>query len=405
MVRIAFKDMRLFLADRRALLLTFIVPIALITLFALAFGGSGDNEARRQSLPLVDEDQTDASKGIATRIDSLRGLDVHHVGLDEGMESVRKGKEAAVLILHRGLKDSLDAGKNIPIELRYDAAKEGEIGLLNAALMGNLMRIVGIHSFEKRALAQFDKNNPDLDSATRNEVRRQINSNFKGSERNPGSSMLTTTAIVAEKETSPGLIQAVAGTSIMMLLFTVGALGASLLDEKQEGTLKRLLSSPLSPSQILFGKMLSSNLVCVLQLSVMFLYARLVFGLDIFRNPGGLIIMIVATGFACSSFGMFLASFAKSRSQVQGLTTLLVLTMSAVGGSMVPLFLMPAFMQKMAYFSVNYWGIQGFYDLFWRMLPVSDPTFLQRIVVLLLIGFVLNAIALRMFKRNALAIA
>ena len=79
--------------------------------------------------------------------------------------------------------------------------------------------------------------------------------------------------------------------------------------------------------------------------------------------------------------------------------------MSCIGGSMIPTFIMPVFMQKISVFSVNYWGIQGFYDIFWRMLPINDPTFLSRILVLFLIGTVLNFIALQMFKKNILKIA
>jgi ABC-type multidrug transport system permease subunit len=79
--------------------------------------------------------------------------------------------------------------------------------------------------------------------------------------------------------------------------------------------------------------------------------------------------------------------------------------MSAIGGSMIPLFIMPVWMQKIAVFSVNYWGIQGFYDIFWRMLPVTDVTFLSRAGILFAIGLVLNLLAYRLFKKNILEIA
>jgi ABC-2 type transport system permease protein len=151
--------------------------------------------------------------------------------------------------------------------------------------------------------------------------------------------------------------------------------------------------------------MLSANVISISQLVMMFTYAWIVFGLDIFQNIPSLIVMIVATAFACSSFGVFLASFAKSRQQVQGFSTLIVLSMSAIGGSMIPLFIMPLWMQKIAVVSVNYWGIQGFYDIFWRMLPLSDPTFITRVIVLLAIGLVLNFIASRLFKKNILNLA
>ena len=72
---------------------------------------------------------------------------------------------------------------------------------------------------------------------------------------------------------------------------------------------------------------------------------------------------------------------------------------------MIPTFAMPAFMQKMSVFSVNYWSVQGFYDIFWRMLPVQDTTFLSRVLVLVLIGTAFNGIALMFFRKNVLKIA
>ena len=199
-----------------------------------------------------------------------------------------------------------------------------------------------------------------------------------------------------------GLVQSVAGTSVMMLLFSVAGIGGSLMDEKQEGMLKKLLCSPIPPDYILFGKLVYANIISIIQLSIMFIYARLVFGLDIMHHLPSLILMIFTIAFACSGFGIVLASFAKTRQQVQGYSSIIVLVMSAIGGSMIPIFVMPEIMQKMAVFTVNYWGIQGIYDIFQKLLPLTDITFLSRVFVLLCIGFVLNFIALLMFRRNIL---
>ena len=207
-----------------------------------------------------------------------------------------------------------------------------------------------------------------------------------------------------EKGQIAGLVHSVAGTAVMMLLFSVAEIGGSLLDEKQEGMLKKMLCSPMHPNHILLGKLVFANIISMAQLSIMFIYAWLVFGLDIMNNLSSLAIMIFATAFACASFGVLLASFAKSRKQVQSLSTLIILIMSAIGGSMVPIFIMPEFMQKIAVVSVNYWGIQGFYDIFMRLLPVTDLTFLSRAFVLIGIGAVLNFVALVMFKKNILKI-
>jgi ABC-type multidrug transport system permease subunit len=201
-----------------------------------------------------------------------------------------------------------------------------------------------------------------------------------------------------------GIIHVVAGTSVMMLLFSVSGIGESLLEEKQEGMLKKLLCSPMHPNNILFGKIIFAIIISISQLSIMFVYSWLVFGLDILHHIPSLVLMIIVTAYACSSFGILLASFAKSRKQVQALSTAIIMIMSGIGGSMIPIFVMPEIMQKIAVFSVNYWGIQGFYDIFWRLLPITDLTFLSRVLVLIGIGTALNFIAFLMFKKNILKI-
>ena len=200
------------------------------------------------------------------------------------------------------------------------------------------------------------------------------------------------------------LVHAVAGTSVFMLLFSVAGIGGSLLDEKQDGMLKKLLCAPIPPDHILFGKLVFANIISIIQLMVMFVYGWLVFGLDIIHHLPSLLIMIFAIAFACSGLGVVLASFAKTRQQVQGFSSIIVLVMSALGGSMIPLMFMPEIIQKIAVFTVNYWGIQGIYDIFWKLLPITDITFLTRVFVLIGIGIFLNFIALLMFRRNILKI-
>jgi ABC-type Na+ efflux pump permease subunit len=408
MLQLALKDLKLFFTERRSVMLTFAVPIALITLFAFVFGGVGQEKrkARPTRVVVADEDQTEASKKIIAELDSSKELEVSLVASAQAENLVKKGDEAAVLVFHKGVGDSLNAGKRPSIEFKYDAAKEAEVGILQGALIGKLMGIIGGKSIEKNVIAQIDSDNPTMDESTKKIIHQQVSKNLSSEQaKKMGENFIKSTALVAEEETSPGLVQAVAGTAIMMLLFSVVSVGASMLDEKQEGTLKKLLYSPLNPNSILFGKMLYANVISMLQLSIMFLYAKIAFGLDIFSHLPALVLMIIATAYACSSFGVLLASIAKTRQQVQGLSTLIVLIMSCIGGSMIPTFIMPLFIQKISVFSVNYWGIQGFYDIFWRALPLTDTTFLTRILVLIVIGSVMNLIALQMFKKNVLKIA
>lgn len=420
MIKLAIKDLKLFFKDRRSMLLTFAIPIALITLFAFAYGGAGKNDNDTKITLLVsDLDNTLVSKQAIQQLDSLKSLQVKPIQLEQAESAIKKGNKSCVLVIQKGFSDSLFSGGELPLELKYDEAKEIEVGLLQQSLiptiamlpfnlgnpktmMGNrLSKMAGISDLKAQQAIQTQSDH--LFDA----VSEGISKNDGKGKSNPASSFMggdikMTKLVKSTSNNQLGLLQAVAGTAVMMLLFSVVGIGMSLLDEKQEGTLKRLLYSPMSPLNILFGKMLSANIISILQLLVMFIFANLVFGLDIGSHFPGMLITIVATAFACSAFGVLLASFAKNRQQVQGLSILIILAMSAIGGSMIPLFLMPSFMQNLAVLSVNYWSIQGFYDIFWRNLSVASPTFISRIMVLLLIGGILNTLAVWMFKKNIL---
>ena len=405
MMNLFKKDLKLFLSDRRSVLLTFLLPIILISLFTFAFGGiGGNNDPAPKKLLVTDLDQSAASQAIVAKLDSLEGLTIITQPLDEAKSKITAGKYPAVLIFHSGFEKAITSGEELPLELMYDQAREAEIGMLQPVLIGTVMSSVGKQRVTANISSFLDKNYGYLGDAVTDKIMQDIT----GDDSNPTSSMMQSelkmTSIVGDKkEANIGLIQAVAGTAILMLLFSVAGLGTSILEEKESGTLSRLRYSPMSSNTILYGKMLFTFFIAILQLTVMFLFAWVAFGLDLTTNVPALLLMILATGFAVSSIGVFLAAIAKSCQQAQSLSTLIILVMSAIGGSMIPLFVMPAIMQKIAVFSVNYWGIQGFYDIFWRNLSLME--IMPRILVLLSIGIVMTLISLRLFRKNLLRLS
>ena len=409
MLMLAIKDLKLMMHDKRAVILTLIVPIALISLFAFAFGGSGNsNDTNPISIFISDQDSTDVSENVISKLDTLKSLDVKLLPLENAKEEVKKGNRVAVLALYKGLKDSIESGKNYPMELFYDQSRQIEAGLLQQVLYSNLMSIVGMKSIKGNIHKMIDDENPGLSKKDLENIHQKVDeqmTKFESDDKNSDKNFMgmKTTPMFSKSENNLGLVQAVAGVAIMMLLFSVTGMGSGMLTEKEEGTLKKLLYSPINPSSILFGKMISTIIVSIVQLTVMFVFAWLAFGLDIFIDVPSLVVMILSTAFACASFGIFIASIAKTRKQVESFSTLIILIMSAIGGSMVPIFIMPVIMQKIAVVSVNYWGIQGFYDIFWRHLPISDV--MIRVGVLLGIGAFMMAISVKNFSKNILAIA
>lgn len=401
MIRIFKKDLKLYLKDKRAVLLTFLLPIILITLFSFAFGGIKTNSKPSPiSVLITDIDKSKTTKELVSRFDSIKGIQVDFKGLEKAKIAVTKGKYVGVLVLYKGFEDSLNQGKKLPMELFYDRAQEMQIGLLQPVFLNTLIKFSTRETMNKNIASFINLNFPQMDKGTSEKIIRSVNAKLESPDNGTsvGTQLKMTSLVGEEKDTNLFLIQAIAGVAIMMLLFSVSGLAAGMLDEKENGTLKRLLYSPIHPNSILFGKMLTALTISLTQLTVMFVFTWLVFGLDISKNIPALILMIFSTAFAVSGIGIFLASVSRTRAQAQGFGTLVILTMSAIGGSMVPLFVMPAIMQKIAVVSINYWGIQGFYDIFWRGLPTSE--IMPRVFVLFGIGIILSLASVRLFKRN-----
>lgn len=402
MFTIALKDLKLFFKDRKAVLLSFITPLGLITLLVFAFGGDS-NEAQFDpiTLQVCDLDQSKESKKLIADLKKVEQLEIETPTEISGIENVKKGKRLAVLMIGKDFSNKLEKGESA-IELFYDAAREPEFGILQSVLMSEIMQGIGQKSIQANVFKQMEESFGKMDSATLVFVEKGMQNMFAGKGKSPASDLVKIEKIQTNKEVSPALIQAVAGTAVMTLLFAVAGIGASLLEEKEKGTLKRLLLTPVSPMMIFYGKMITGIFISVMQLSIMFLFAYFAFNLDIFSVLPALLTMIIATAFTCACFGLFIASISSTRKQVEGMSTAIVLIMSAIGGSMIPSFLMPEFMQNMSIFTVNYWSIQGMYDIFWRDLPMNE--WMLNVYVLLGTGILFILISVPMYKRNVLKV-
>ena len=110
----------------------------------------------------------------------------------------------------------------------------------------------------------------------------------------------------------------------------------------------------------------------VAQLIVMFIWGAVMFRLELLQHLPGFAIMTASTALATAAFGLLLASIARSRQQLAALANLIVLSISALGGSMWPRFLMPEAMQKAGLVLFNSWALEGFTNVFWRELPLSS---------------------------------
>jgi ABC-type multidrug transport system permease subunit len=138
----------------------------------------------------------------------------------------------------------------------------------------------------------------------------------------------------------------------------------------ESGTFERLLSTNIGMSGILTAKWAFLALAGFAQLCVMFLWGRFAFGLPLFSHLPGFFVMTIVTTGAAAALALMLATIARSRAQLSGFSTILILTMSALGGSMFPRFLMSETMQRVGLVTFNAWALDGYLKVFWRNAPI-----------------------------------
>ena len=396
-----YKDLLSSFKDKKGMLLSFLLPIVLITLFSLVYGGfqSGIKD-KAQVLLFCDADQSELSQQLLNELLAEKGLIITQKPLSEAEQLVINGKFPSALLVYQGFEDSINLDKKVPIEFIYDESRSLEMGLTQKALMSTLMPFLGMQG-SKGKIHSFinEKYGNDMPEELIQEIHTDIDQQFGGdSDMDMESESLKSRAVSVKEDMPWGLIQAFAGTSVMMLLFSIAGMGGTLIRERETGTLKRILYSPIKPWQIMIGKLGSGFIFAMIQMTILVLFVWLAFQLDVSRNLSGLFMLIIATCLAASGFGILIASFSSSQKQVESLSLIVILVMSALGGSMMPLFLFPEFLKTVAHFTINYWAIDGFYDVLGR--DVGWMETMSNVGVLLAFALVSCLIAITLFNKK-----
>jgi ABC-2 type transport system permease protein len=422
-VRTSFRALR---RDRGAFILTFVLPVAFFSIFAVIFGQSR-NATAKISVAVVDLDNTSASQRLVAALEhesSLNAFTAPKPKKDQpapqpytaetALAGVKVGDFQTALIIPKGFSENpISFGPPTPgrsqpqVEILHDSSDPISVQIVGGMLqkvvmtsMGDLMADQGMKFFEQAAggLTPQQKKSIGNDLSRLRQLQQRQQSapaTYTGGE----SSLVAVKVrdVVGENKKSPMVSFYAAGIGVMFLLFTASTAGGSLLDESDSGALDRVLSSHITMTSLMAGKMVYSAMLAFSQLCVMFLWGWAVFHLDLFSHVPGFLVMGMATAFAVANFGMILASLSKTRAQQGAIGTLLILTMSAVGGSMFPRFLMPETMKKAGLLTINGWAIDGFTKVFWYDEPVAHLA--PQVGVLLAIGVVLFLIARRVARR------
>ncbi len=405
---------------RAAFVLSFVVPVVFFSVFAAIFGGPSRSSTRRIPVAVVDEDGSANSKRFVEALQAEAGLSVRTAEAPAGQKSgamldraraegiVRAGDVPVALILPKGFGEapiafgpSSDRPRLLVLADTADPiAPQVLTGLLQKVAMTampDVMAQAGIAQMDRWAGPLTGKQRANLDEKVRR--LREVVGSGAGKPQGDSSGLVAVEVrdVLGESKKNPTSALLAAGLGVMFLLFSASGAGGALIEEAESGTLDRILATNVSMTELLLGKLLYLSCVAVTQLVVMFVWGELFFGLELHRHVPGFLIMTAATAVAASSFGLVLAALSRSRIQLVAISNLSILVMSALGGSMVPRYLLSEKVQKLGLVTLNAWAIDGFMKVFWREEPLAQLW--PQVAVLLAASFVLFAGARRLARR------
>jgi len=441
---VARKDLKLFFRDRSGMVLGFLLPVALVGIFGfvMKFAFGGGSGMPRAELWVADEDGSDASRDF---VDFLRASDMLRVQPEnqdpaKTAADLRKllqdGEAHHALILGKGFGEAVKAGGKPPLRMLRDPGRVMEdqiirVGLMQAFMqatggkfwpsaLGGVMRKTGMSDEHARQIeadargvqaliAAFTGSSQEKEEkdgqGTASETKEPATSGFAMS-----SFLDEMVPLETEDLTPPGrprqvtyqIAQAVSGVAVMMLMFAMMATSTMLLMEREGGTLLRLLVSPAPRVTVLWGKFLFSVVVGMLQLVVLFAFGEAVFHIQVLRDPVTLVVLCFTWVAAATSFGMLIAAWARTPKQAEGLATLLILVMAALGGCWFPVQIMdlPLVGRIATHATLTWWAMSGFQGMFWDGLSWTHPRLLLALGVQW--AFVLAASwgAMALFRRR-----
>ena len=373
---VTWKDLKILLKDARGIAMLFLMPMMFILVMSTAlqstFGFGDSDEPSR--LPVVNLDRGELAREAIAQLDDLDGIEVETAWDGEPLTRERAealvadGTLGVVIVFPADFSEQIEArmqddGATATVELVADPAVSAQfIAPIRGMVSGIAERVAETTVAEARiadglqnALAQLPENiHLTLDQLT-----------IETSD----------TSVVALRQVAPSEMevevspdtyqQNVPGYTVLGVFFIIGIMASSILEEKREGTFRRLLVAPLPKSILLAGKILPYYLVNMIQIAIMFGVAHFLFGME-FGDPVALAVVSLALAAAATGMGILVAALGKSDTQIGGLASLLTLTLSAVGGCMVPSFVMPDFMQTLSRFTPHGWAMQGFQDVLVR---------------------------------------
>ncbi len=390
-------------SERAVLIFQLIMPLVFTFLIGQAIGGFGPDGSSSTTvtwtLAVVNEDAGSLGAVLLENLAADPTLDVVEVTAVSLPTTVENEEAEAGLLIPTNFSQDLQAGNGLTLDFYSDPANVQQVQPVEQAVLGAVSKLTGSISAANisrdvaRGLGLFELGVSEADY-----FETAVATTQTKWQNPPVAIQVSEDQIVLDSnEIIPqGLNQSSPGMMAMFATFGMIGGAAVLIQERQSGTLRRLVVMPITKGSILLGKLLGILLVGLVQMALLIVAAALFFDVPWGNSPLALALVVLAFGLAITSLSMMMAALTKTLAQANALGTVIVLSISALGGAWWPLDIVPGWMQTIGRISPISWAMDGFQDIITRGLGLTAV--LPEVAVLLAFAAIFLTIGIWQFR-------
>lgn len=400
-VDIAALYLRMTYSSRAVLIFQLVMPIVFTAMTGAASSGFAASDEAFTGWPIyvAVEDEGALAVAFLARLEADPALDVRLGTRAEGVTAVTDEDVVAALTIPSNFSQSLTTSNDVALDFYLNADQVVDAQPVEQAVLAAISQMQASLTAAQHATnvatslglfaADVNQNDYFADSVSRANTAWQ----------QPPVTIVAqqeTRIASAENKIPNGINQSSPGMMVMFAMFTMLGGAITLIQERQEGTLRRLLVMPISKTAVLVGKLSGVFITGILQISILIVVGALVFSVPWGQAPVALALLILAFAFAITSLGMMMAALTRTLAQANSLNTVVVLVMASLGGAWWPLEIVPQWMQTLGRFFPTSWAMTGFQDIITRGLRVTAV--LPEVAVLMAYGIIFLAIGTWRFR-------
>ena len=371
-IDLALKDLLQIVRDRRSAFFLGVMPILFTFFFGLVFGSSAEGDPR---LPVgfVIHDESDAlsasSQTLLEASDAIRPVLLEGNDADSAAESVRDGDLAGAVIVPVGFGEQALAGEKPRLTVIVDQnTPAGQTA--SSAVQAAMTRLLGAVETARLSAEAFEaREGFESEAARRAYLDEALALASEAWLQPPLTVAVEQSGAAAEEgeEISPNVYtQSSPGMIVQFVVFGLNTSAMVLVLERRSRTLQRLLTTPITRTQVIAGHVLAMFLVVFFQEVLLVAVGQLAFSVDYMREPLAILLVMVTLALWAASLGLLIGAISKGEEQAIMWSLLAMFVFAGMGGAWFPLEVTGKTFATIGHLMPTAWAMDGFQNIILR---------------------------------------